>query len=402
MKILQLSPQNIFPPTDGGKIGIFNEFKFLNQSLDTKIFETHIVIFYNDKNINTWKKYENIGKIYPVKHSTVNTKSKIIKSFLSNKSLYLTKHFDNSILSELENLINENQYDAILCDHTAMAEYGIKLKEKLNIPIFLRLYNIEYLIWERYYQNLSLFNPLRIFIKQQAQLLKKYELNVINKFDKVFTINENETIFLRKIGNYQNILTILPGVDTNIWNINKGTQNSKKKKYSIAIATTFDWIHNVDGIDWFIDNVLPKIRKKLPETKLYLYGKNIPQKFKNIENKGVHSLGFVDDIISELTSNEIYIAPLFVGAGIRIKILEAMSLGLPVIATKVSADGINSALTNGLFITDDPTEQANIIINLFENETKLKELSNNNVKFINDNYNLKNNVDIIKNALMNN
>ena len=54
------------------------------------------------------------------------------------------------------------------------------------------MHNIEYLIWERYYRNLSLFNPIRIFIKQQAKLLKKYELNVINKFDNVFTINENE------------------------------------------------------------------------------------------------------------------------------------------------------------------------------------------------------------------
>lgn len=402
MKILQLSPQNIFPPSDGGKISIFNEFKLLNQSLDSQRFETHIIIFYNENNINTWKKYENISKIHPIKHSTENTKSKIIKSFLSNKSLYLSKHFDHIILTQLENLIYENKYDAILCEHTAMAEYGIKLKEKFNLPIFLRLQNIEYIIWERYYQNLSIFNPLRIFIKQQAELLKKYELNVINKFDNVFTINENETKFLNQIDNYQNLVTILAGVDTNIWNINNISQNINKKQYSIAIATTFDWIHNVDGIEWFIENVLPKIKIVFPNTKLYLYGKNIPEKFKNIKDNGVISEGFVDDIVTQLIQNEIYIAPLFVGAGIRIKILEAMSIGLPVIATKVSADGINSELTNGLFITDDPSEQANIIIKLFKDETKLRELSNNNIKFINENYNLKDNIDKMKITMMKN
>lgn len=400
MKILQLSPQNIFPPTDGGKIGIFNQFKYLNKSLDNKIFETHLVIFYNEKNINTWKKYENTGKIYPIKHSTFNTKSKIIKSFLTNKSLYITKHFTNHILLELEKLVSEHQYDAILCDHTAMSEYGIKLKAKFDIPIFLRLHNIEYLIWERYYQNLSIFNPIRIFIKQQTKLLKKYELDIIKKFDKVFTINENETDYLNKISNYNNIVTIPFGVDTDVWNLPK-EQKILKKKYSIAIATTFDWIHNVDGIDWFIDKVLPQVIQKYPETKLYLFGKNIPQKFKNIEYLGVCAIGFVDDVKNELIQNQIYIAPLFVGAGIRIKILEAMSIGLPVVATTISADGINSKLTNGLFITNDPTEQAKIIINLFENETKLNELSINNINFINENYNLQNNIDKMKINMMN-
>ena len=179
---------------------------------------------------------------------------------------------------------------------------------------------------------------------------------------------------------------IIPaGVDSEMWFYNNSDFKLKTENI-ISIATNYNWVHNVNGIDWFISEVLPKIQQNIPNVKLNLYGKDLPEKYKNSKSKSVFGIGFVDDIVSELKKSKVYIAPLFVGAGIRIKILEAMGCGLPVIATKVSADGIIGDENDGLFVTDDANLQAKIIVDLLQNDEKLKILANNSANFIKNNY----------------
>lgn len=382
MKILQISPQNVLPPTDGGKVGIYNIFKTLNKLG----VQTDIAFYYDQiENIEYWNKWKNIGNLSPIQLNTENTKLRIISSFLTNQSLYLTKHINKEVLSQFENLIETNNYDVLLCDHTAMAPVGLYLKKKYNLPTFLRLHNIEYLIWERYYQELNNLNPLKLFIGQQANLLKKYEEANYNKFDHVFTINENEKEFVKQMSPFSKIETISAGVDNEMWNY-KDLDFELKKENIISIATNFNWVHNINGIDWFISEVLPLIKLEIPDIKLKLYGKGLPEKYKNIKSSGIFGVGFVEDIVKELKKSKVYIAPLFVGAGIRIKILEAMGCGLPVVATKVSADGIKANENDGLFVSNDASKQAQIIIDLLQNKNKLKLLSQNSATFIYENY----------------
>lgn len=392
LKILQISPQNVFPPIDGGKISIYNIFKFLN-----KYTKTDIAFYFDEINDeNYWDNWKNIGNLYPIRLNTKNTKFRIIKSFLTNQSLYLTKHFNYNVISQLENLIEKNQYNAIICDHTAMAETGLYLANKYDLPIYLRLHNIEYLIWERYAESLSKFNPLRILISQQAKLLKTYEISVLDKFNYLFAINENEKQIIQNLNPKCKVEVINVGVDLDMWNYNSADMRLKTEN-TLAIATNYNWVHNVNGIEWFIKEVLPIVKQKYPDVELKLFGKGIPDKLKNLDD-AVNALGFVDDIVSELKKCKIYIAPLFVGAGIRIKILEALSIGLPSIATNISADGINYITNsetnhnlnqnqNGLFISDNAKEQAERIIELLDNHSLLEIESQNAANFIRENYN---------------
>lgn len=388
-KILQISPQNVFPPTDGGKIGIFNIFKYLN-----KYTQTDIAFYFDEINKkNYWDNWREIGNLYPINLNTKNTKYRIIKAFLTNQSLYLTKHFNFKVISQLEILIEKNKYDAIICDHTAMAETGLYLANKYNLPIYLRLHNIEYLIWERYAQSLSKYNPLKLFIAQQAKLLKAYEINVLDKFNYLFAINENEKQLIKNLSPKSKVEVINVGVDLDMWNY-KSTDFNFKIENTLAIATNYNWVHNVNGIEWFIQEVMPIVKQKYPDVILKLFGKGIPDKLRNLDDN-VIAVGFVEDIVSELKKCQIYIAPLFVGAGIRIKILEAMSLGLPTIATKISADGINSndnTKDNGLFISDDAKEQAHKIIQLLDDRSLLEIESRRAAKFIKENYNWDNSI----------
>jgi len=166
----------------------------------------------------------------------------------------------------------------------------------------------------------------------------------------------------------------------------------EKNPYELIIATSYGWIHNVDGIRWFIKKVLPGIRKELPQVKLTLIGKNPPNEFRNIQNEGVYAMGYVPEVYPYLSKASIYVAPLFVGSGIRIKILEALAMKLPVIATTISAEGITQPYDNGLYISDFANEWITTIVNLLKHPETIEKIGETGRKFIEENYSCQNNI----------
>lgn len=392
MKILQLSPRFAFPEDDGGKIVLANTFKFFSK------FGAKVTFFcFNEDNISTkvLNEAEKFGEVILYGHSIKNTTNRIFRSVLFNKSLYLLKHYSDDIYNYVEKLYLENKYDIIHCEHTAMAPIAIKLKKKYGVTIGLRLHNIEYRIWQLYAENLPLYNPKKLIITQQAKLLKFAESKIYSDCDVCFAITDDEKDCAIELSQMANVITSSVGVDIDIWQYNS---DAKKDSQTMILATTYKWFHNVDGLKWFIIEVLPILREKLPDAKLKLLGKEPPEWLNGYKSQGVEVVGYVDKVQPYFDKANVYIAPLFVGAGIRIKILEAMAMGLPVVATSVSAAGIKALESDGLFITDDPNETANHLFYLLSYPDKSLNLGQKAYNYIKNNFSWDSNVNIMLNT----
>lgn len=389
MKILQLTPQFPFPADDGGRIGIANiYYQFLEQGNEVEmVCMSRFQIKLGDIN-----KYQKKGKISIILMDTRNTKFRVIRYFLKNKSLYIEKQYSKSLINKIESLVNVKSIDVIHADHSNMAKIAIELSVKYHKPIGLRLHNIEYLIWKRFYDGLGKFNPKRLFIGQQYKLLKRLESEFISKSDVSFAITKEDKKRALDISPKSNVLIASAGVDVDNW---KPDLNIDKLPNSLVVATTFNWFHNVNAVLWFIENVQPKLFSNFPNVKLKIIGKNPPNKFGEYGNIGVDKLGYVDDVKPYLNESEVYIAPLFVGGGIRIKILEAMSLGLPVVATDVSAEGIEATEKQGLIRANTINEYISQISNLFNDKNLRSELGENARNYIIENHTWKSNVKIM-------
>ncbi len=389
MKILQLTPQFPFPADDGGRIGIANiYYQFLEQGNEVEmVCMSRFQIKLGDIN-----KYQKKGKISIILMDTRNTKFRVIRYFLKNKSLYIEKQYSKSLINKIESLVNVKSIDVIHADHSNMAKIAIELSVKYHKPIGLRLHNIEYLIWKRFYDGLGKFNPKRLFIGQQYKLLKRLESEFISKSDVSFAITKEDKKRALDISPKSNVLIASAGVDVESW---KPDLNIDKLPNSLVVATTFNWFHNVNAVLWFIENVQPKLFSNFPNVKLKIIGKNPPNKFGEYGNIGVDKLGYVDDVKPYLNESEVYIAPLFVGGGIRIKILEAMSLGLPVVATDVSAEGIEATEKQGLIRANTINEYISQISNLFNDKNLRSELGENARNYIIENHTWKSNVKIM-------
>ncbi len=240
MKILQLSQQFPFPESDGGKIGIANIFKGFS-----KIGAEVTFLYYNNEKIQTehYEEAQKYGNLIEIKHSIKNTKFRIVKSIFDTKPLYIRKHLNNKIIKDVLNKIQNYNYDVIHCDHTAMAELGLILKNYFKIPAGLRLHNIEWKIWKRYADELKSGFKYK-YINRQAHLLKEFEENIINKFDVLFPITNVDFEYLNNINPKLNIVLANAGVDKE----KIKPIECKKNKNELIIATTYNWIHNTNGL----------------------------------------------------------------------------------------------------------------------------------------------------------
>ena len=357
MNILQLSPQYPFEESDGGKKSISMIFNGFVKNGHTVTF-----VYVGDKEYSVFNTNEN--EIIHIQHSTKNTLLRKIRSVFSNTPLYISKHNSPILQEKIRSTIQQKKIDIVHADHTAMAELAIFAGKYLNVPVVLRLHNVEWKIWQRFAERCSFLSPIRYYIQRQARLLKQKETELCEQCDLCLTITNKDKEAITAMSERIKVETVPFGVTHNDFQ----PEYSQKEQDTLLLATTWAWRHNVDGALWFIKEVLPLVKKKIPGVKLFLLGKHLPDLFQKFKAEGVIPIGYVESIREYYNRCEIFISPLFVGSGIRIKILEAMSHGLPVVSTVVGAEGIEAKERNGLFVTDNAEEQAEQLVNLLSDK----------------------------------
>jgi polysaccharide biosynthesis protein PslH len=345
MKILQLAPRVPFPEDDGGKIGIANLTKvFKKRGGEPTLF----YYYHKPEDVEKGNLGQKYANIIAYCHSTENSIPRLLKAMVFDRSVYISKHISDDVKRFFDEFLKTHEFDIIHIDHSAMGELGLYVKSLINKPIALRMHNVEWTIWQRYADSLLLLDPRHFFIQRQSDLLKKYEAQLFNKMDVNFAITKVDLNIGKLMSPNANFVIAGGGVDTKEFNPDESVL---RDKFNLIHATNYNWRHNISAIKWFIDEVLSPLNQYDHRIKLNLLGKYAPD-WLNKYHSNVNVLGYVNEVQSHLNSSGIYIAPLFVGGGIRIKILEAMAMGLPVVASPISAEGIDATENDGLFITN--------------------------------------------------
>ena len=265
---------------------------------------------------------------------------------------YKRKNMENLI----SKLVNENRFDLVQVEYNVMHHYKKQIK---NIPSVIVFHDISTKVHER-----GIINGDSTH-KKSFEIAKRLEPEIGNKFDTVITLTEEDKLYLANLGCETKIHVIPPQI--NVPNIDK----IAKTPNSICFVGSYNREPNIQAVEILINEVFPKISCSVS---LNIVGKGLGRKIiQTIHNlEGVNYLGFVDDIDSFIASQMLMVAPINMGAGLKMKITHSLACGTPVLTTPIGAEGINIGSENGLWIEESLEALSKKCLELMKNGQELE------------------------------
>ena len=265
---------------------------------------------------------------------------------------YKRKNMENLIST----LVNENRFDLVQLEYNVMHHYKKQIK---NIPNVIVFHDISTKVHER-----GMINGDSTH-KKSFEIAKRLEPEIWDKFDTVITLTEEDKLYLANLGCETKIHVIPPQI--NVPNIDK----IAKTPNSICFVGSYNREPNIQAVEILISEVFPKISCSVS---LNIVGKGLGRKIiQTIHNlEGVNYLGFVDDIDSFIASQMLMVAPINMGAGLKMKITHSLACGTPVLTTPIGAEGINIGSENGLWIEESLEALSKKCLELMKNGQELE------------------------------
>jgi glycosyltransferase involved in cell wall biosynthesis len=345
LKILQLCPRIPYPPHDGGAIAMYDVLSNLAE-------EGHEVTLLA---INTPKHYQDASavadkaRVFAIPVNTDLSKRKAFANLFSSVPYNIERFIAPEVEEKLTELLQKETFDIIQIEGLFMAYYVDVIRRLTKTPVVMRSHNVEYLIWERLAANEK--NPLKkVYLKYLANGIKNFEKAILNKFDAIAAITEQDKIRMQEMGCTVPIEFIPAGVELSRFKPNPEIQ---PKPQTLFILSSLNWLPNLEGIDWFLENVWKTVVKTLPKLELHIAGKSPPENLLKLDLPNVFVHGFIPDASDFMQQYDLMLVPLLSGGGMRVKIIEGMALGKCILSTSVGAEGIACRSGKDILIADE-------------------------------------------------
>lgn len=362
MRILQLCNKFVYPPKDGGAIGIFNYIKAFSRSGN----EVTVLAMNTSKHpYNIRNLPEEIKKLADFRSVDVDNSIKPIPaliSLLQNKSYNIERFISSEYNDRLIELIHEKEFGLIQLEGLYLSPYVETIRAFSEAKIVMRSHNIEHEIWERSADNEKSFLK-RMYLKILAKQLRNYEISRLNKYDLMTSVTERDAQMLKKFGCELPMHVCPAPYDETVLKPDK----SKMEFPSLFFIGALDWMPNTEGLEWFLNKVWPIVSNQVPGIKFYIAGRNmqaaqLPSPKGRDREGSVVAVGEVENAYDFMNSKGIMVVPLLSGSGIRVKIIEGMALGKTIVTTSLGAEGIPCKDGQNILIADTPEVFAEKII----------------------------------------
>ncbi len=290
-----------------------------------------------------------------------------LRSLVSAKSYFLNLFLLPEVQETLNALFAKEQYDAILYESALIAGY----QAPQNVKIIIDQHNIEYELLERTYE-LEKGTLRKWYSKQENRLLKKGELDRCRHANLVVVTSERERILLQHSLPTTTIAVVSNGVDVEMFRSDGYTQ---EKSHQIIFTGTMDYYPNNEAVLFFAQCCWPLIRAQVPDATWLIVGKKPSAEVQRLaELPGVTVTGQVPDVRPYLASSAVAIAPLRIGSGTRLKILEALAMQKAVVSTSIGCEGLALVPGKHLLVEDQPEMLARAVVTLLQDVEKRQAL----------------------------
>jgi len=349
MKVLQITNKPPWPPVEGGPMAMYA----VSQAMIRQGFRVKILAASTSKfNVQAEDVPDPFRENTEFETVFIDTRVKYLPAFLhlfKSTSYHISRFQSKAYGSRLKEVIRCFAPDVVLMESLFMLPYLPLIRSLAPAtPVVLRAHNVEHLIWERMAAGEG--NPFRRrYLRHLAGRLKRAEEEGVSGFDGFIPISEIDMQWFRRIAPEKPSAAIPFGIFSEA---GSGPEPSvlPVKLYHLG---SMDWYPNMEAVRWLIQQCDAGFLDRFPDVELHLAGRRMPEGFLMRRRERLNIQGEVPDSQAFIRDKHALVAPIFSGSGIRIKILEAMSMGKVVITTSIGAEGIRCTHKKDILIADD-------------------------------------------------
>jgi sugar transferase (PEP-CTERM/EpsH1 system associated) len=273
----------------------------------------------------------------------------------------IAKYRSGAYRREIERLLSEDAFDVIVSDFVLPM---VNLPANVPCPVVVFTHNVEAEIWRRHAETQTSAVG-RFLYDTQYRRMQRFERRALGRAGGVLAVSDVDRVTLART--YPDVMReparVIPtGVDTGFFEPASSAAHSR----SLVFTGSMDWLPNEDAMTYFCREVLPLVRAEEPATTLTIVGRApTPRVARLAEQPGISVTGRVEDVRPHIGAAAVYVVPLRIGGGTRLKIFEAMAMGKAVVSTSIGAEGLPVKHEQQLLIADDPREFAGAVLRLF-------------------------------------
>jgi glycosyltransferase involved in cell wall biosynthesis len=360
MNVLLLTQVLPYPPDSGPKVKTWNVLKYLAQHHAV----TLVSFVRGDQSDETrhLARYCQAVHTVPMERGAIRDAWHMGRSFLTGQPFLMIRDDRKAMRDLVDQLSAEQHFDVVHADQLNMGQYAKRVPDALKV---LDAHNALWLLYKRLWETMSP-GPRKWLLGRDWRLLKAYEGRLVREFDAVLAVSHEDKAALQEAAGHPVDITVIPiAIDTDEVAV---IERDAEPRHILHIGTMY-WPPNIDAVNWFAHEVYPLIRQQRPPDACFdIVGARPPQEIATLngDRTGINVTGYVADPTPYLQRAALMVVPLRAGGGMRVKILNALAQGLPVVSTTLGVEGIGVTDGENILIADTPADFAAAVLRLLE------------------------------------
>ncbi len=365
MKILWVKTGKLLPVDTGGKIRSYNILRKLAGR-----HELTFLSYYGGRRDEAYEReicehLTGTKVIYTATRDATTLERNLLylRRLPSRAPFGVTKFLSHEVQRLLAQWLNEGRFDVAVCDFLGST---LNFPRKSATPVALFQHNVESILWGRHAEHEA--NPIRrIAFKLEAAKMLRYERAAVGRFDHVIAVSEYDRQQMKTMTDPARISVVPTGVDLQQYSAAAGESAAEPV---VIFLGSMDWEANVDGVIYFCREIWPQVKRAAPEARFRIVGRNPDQRIKQLASDDIEVTGRVPSVIEHLRQAAVFVVPLRIGGGTRLKIYEAMAMRKAVVSTAIGAEGLDVNHGRDILLADDPQTFADSVIELLRDHHK--------------------------------
>ena len=282
----------------------------------------------------------------------------LLRNVFSSLPYAVARYRSRALRDRIRELCAAGDVDVVVCDFLAPS---LNVPDGLGQPTVLFQHNVEAMIWERH-ATVAKHPVKRAYMRRQWQRMLRHEQRECARFDHVIAVSAEDAAVFREQYGVAEASHVPTGVDTAYF---RPTGQVGRNMHEIVFTGSMDWMPNEDAIRWFVKDILPLVRARVPDATLTVVGRNPSASIRALgDDPAITVTGSVPDVRPYIERAAAFIVPIRIGGGTRLKIFEAMAMERPVVSTAIGAEGLPVRDGVDALLADTPEAFADAVVRL--------------------------------------